>query len=53
MAIFRILLSLVNLNTSGAAVAAWTPIFACGERLKFVVAQGGNAVTGTFTIVTD
>jgi hypothetical protein len=43
----------VNLASSGAAVAAWVPIHAAFERLKFVLAGGGNAVTGTFTIVVD
>lgn len=40
-----------NLNTDGSALTTHSNIFLAGERVKIVVAQGGNAKTGTFRIV--
>lgn len=37
--------------SGGTAVLDY--IHACNERIKIVVAQGGNAKTGTLTIITD
>ena len=43
----------MNKVADGAAVAFYTPVHACMERLKVSVVQGGNAQTGAFTFVTD
>jgi len=43
--------ALENVNTSGAQTTTYTPIVLAGERIKIVVAQGGNAKAGTFRIV--
>lgn len=43
----------MNKVADGAAVSFYTPVYACMERLKIVVAQGGNVDTGEFTIITD
>lgn len=35
---------------AAAGTAVNTPIFLCGDRVKIVVAQGGDTKTGTFQI---
>ncbi len=41
-----------NLGGTGAAsTITEAPIYAADERVKIVLAQGGNAKTGTFTVV--
>lgn len=44
---------LENLNTDGSALATHTPVRAATERIKVVVAQGGNAKTGEVIIITE
>ena len=36
---------------AGAGEPVEDHIWACNERIKFVLAQGGNVVTGTFRVV--
>lgn len=41
-----------NINTTGAASTIMeVPIHAALDRVKIVIAQGGNAATGTFHVV--
>lgn len=43
--------AVMNLNTSGAALTTHTPIVLAGERIKFVIAQGGASKVGTFKVI--
>ena len=40
-----------NLNTDGSALTAYASPMLLAERIKIVVAQGGNAKSGTFRIL--
>ncbi len=43
-----------SLNTSGASLAGvYVPIVLCDERVKIIIAQGGDTKTGTFVVVVD
>lgn len=45
---------LMSKNTDGAnATDAWEDIHVYGERIKLVVAQGGNGLIGSMTIFTE
>ena len=39
-------------NTSGASAGVYGPISIPNERIKIVVAQGGNTTTGQFVVIT-
>lgn len=41
----------VNLNTDGVAKTAYSPIVVANEKLKLVIADGGNAKSGSFEVV--
>lgn len=41
----------VNNGSTGTALAGVEPIYAANERLKVVVAQGGNTLTGSITFI--
>lgn len=40
-----------NLGTGAASTLTEVPIFVANDRVKVVVAQGGNAKTGTITVI--
>lgn len=40
-----------SLPNGTASTITETPIYAAGERVKIVIAQGGNTKTGTFTVI--
>jgi len=40
-----------NLPSGAASSLTEVPIYACGERVKIAVAQGGNTKTGSFQVV--
>jgi hypothetical protein len=42
----------VHLNTSGAAqTGVLQQMFVCNERIKIVIAQGGNVKSGAFRVI--
>jgi hypothetical protein len=44
-------LAVGNLGTGAASTLTEVPIFVANDRVKVVVAQGGNAKTGTITVI--
>lgn len=38
-------------GTGAASTLTEVPVYACNERVKIVIASGGNATSGTFRIV--